>query len=549
MTYRLASCALLALACGGPPPPIDASTDAGLDAARPELDAGTDAGAERADGGPPLRVFFIGNSYTYVNDLPSVVREITRATGGTAIEAESHTPGGETFWGHASTPEVLDRIASGTFDIVVLQGQSLKGNGGGGKGSHTGARVLSDAARAAGARVIFYETWARREGDAIYGPEFGPPEMLARIENTYRFFAERNRDTIARVGAAFELARIEMPEVDLYDPDGSHPSAAGTLLAACVIAQSILDRAPEVPETAPLGVPRATAEALCALAPRVLCFEGTSYCDGYCTDTQTDPGHCGGCSAPCAGEDPCLAGECGCETEMLACDRACFDPMTDLLHCGACDNPCGTGTACEGGDCVCLPRSVQRVTREAISALDPGCTGWVDVGSADCLAGGNTYCAAQDCYASGYGPPGGHSPGIDAVLCFQEEPQTIAYADLAALVPACDGVSQTAGGDCMSAIHRYCVSTGASSGFGPVAVLGDELSIVCVADAVVSHTTLTELEEHATRCTPDALSCAVAAWAYCMDLGYAAGWGPIEVAGDEADVVCHTAADALSDAL
>jgi hypothetical protein len=126
------------------------------------------------------------------------------------------------------------------------------------------------------------------------------------------------------------------------------------------------------------------------------------------------------------------------------------------------------------------------------------------------------------------------------VLCFQEAPRTIAYADLAALVPACDGTTQLAGGDCMTAIHRYCVANGLSSGFGPVAVLGDTLSIVCVADAIVSHTTLEALAAYAPECTPDALECAVAAWRYCSDLGYPGGWGPIELAGAEADVVCHT---------
>ena len=51
---------------------------------------------------PPMKVLFIGNSYTYVNDLPSLVVGLADAAGGRKIETDQRLPGGYTFQQHVS---------------------------------------------------------------------------------------------------------------------------------------------------------------------------------------------------------------------------------------------------------------------------------------------------------------------------------------------------------------------------------------------------------------------------------------------------------------
>jgi homocysteine S-methyltransferase len=46
------------------------------------------------------------------------------------------------------------------------------------------------------------------------------------------------------VGPAWERARAEHPEVELHDADGSHPSPAGTYLAACTFLGALLGKSP-----------------------------------------------------------------------------------------------------------------------------------------------------------------------------------------------------------------------------------------------------------------------------------------------------------------
>ena len=223
-----------------------------------------------SDDGPiPIshRVLFVGNSYTYVNDLPAVVQALAAATPGYAFEVESVTPGGARLADHWSTTGARTLIESGNFDVVVLQGQSLEPlmqteN------FDEHATLLADATHAATARGVWFATWARRAGDPVYA-NLGlvdPESMTTNLELRYEAAAALHEDAVARVGAAWQLALTTLPEVVLHSDDGSHPTAAGTLLAACVMFQSITGTAPRLPSAPPLGIPTTTAEALCALA-------------------------------------------------------------------------------------------------------------------------------------------------------------------------------------------------------------------------------------------------------------------------------------------
>ncbi|HMT12136.1 MAG TPA: hypothetical protein PKA39_11010 [Ignavibacteria bacterium] len=50
------------------------------------------------------RILFIGNSYTYVNDLPTLFKELS-ASGGKHVFTDISAPGGYTLEGHFSLPE------------------------------------------------------------------------------------------------------------------------------------------------------------------------------------------------------------------------------------------------------------------------------------------------------------------------------------------------------------------------------------------------------------------------------------------------------------
>lgn len=73
--------------------------------------------------GSCLRILFIGNSYTYANDLPDMFVQLARA-GRHRVETGVAAQAGWTLSAHAGSAETLNRLKSSKWDIVVLQEQS-----------------------------------------------------------------------------------------------------------------------------------------------------------------------------------------------------------------------------------------------------------------------------------------------------------------------------------------------------------------------------------------------------------------------------------------
>jgi hypothetical protein len=482
----------------------------------------------------PLRVLFVGNSYTAVNDLPEVVRALGAATPQAAVQVESIAPGGARLSDHWASADVRPRIASGNLDAVVLQGQSLEPLSTIDDFDYH-AYLFSGALVATATRAVWFATWARRDADAIYG---SPAQMTRAIETRYEMAAKHNGDAVARVGAAWQLALAELPGVALHADDGSHPSAAGTLLSSCVILQALTGQTPRLPDPPPLGIERDTASALCGIAPRVRCDTGEGFCGGACVDLQYNPSHCGTCGVVCSESDPCRGGVCGCDPGFTGCSRRCVDLLTDPLNCGACGKSCAPGSVCERGSCDCKRAGRRDITPQELAALRPICDSREDFGSLDCNLAAHQSCAQLDCFTSGFGPPSGHAPLVDALMCVSGDVRTTTYASLQTFVPGCDGVAERTGQACSAAIGRYCASSGAVSGFGPVAIDGDRVTVTCLSNATVVKTTFEALRAHASRCVAHPVTCGVASWSFCESKGHAAGFGPVEVSGNDVDVVC-----------
>src|SRR6185436_14565016 len=116
-----------------------------------------------------LGVLFIGNSYTYVNDLPGHVSGLAAtAEVPPTIDVSEVTVGGATFADHWNGADAQPAIAKGDRTHVVLQGQSVEPIFAPAGFQQYGS-LLANAATAAGAKPVLYETWARKAGDPIYG--------------------------------------------------------------------------------------------------------------------------------------------------------------------------------------------------------------------------------------------------------------------------------------------------------------------------------------------------------------------------------------------
>jgi hypothetical protein len=211
-----------------------------------------------------VRVLFIGNSYTYVNDLPTVFREMARAAGEN-IETSMVAEGGETLAQHAASSDDSTAIGGSHWQYVVLQEQSeipsvesLRQSG-----MYPAARSLVASIRADGATPILLDTWAHRDGWADYGLTFAT--MQAAIDQGYATIAGELKVSIAPAGQVWQLVAGRDPGIALWQADGSHPTLAGTFLAACTLYTRVFGPCP-VGGSYTAGLPAAVAAAIEAAA-------------------------------------------------------------------------------------------------------------------------------------------------------------------------------------------------------------------------------------------------------------------------------------------
>jgi hypothetical protein len=194
-------------------------------------------------GAPCVRVLFLGNSYTSVNDLPTVFREIARSSGKN-VETAMVAPGGETLAGHAASSESLGAIRSSRWQFVVLQEQSQIPSVDAARRSEMvpAARSLVDIIRAVGGTPVLLETWAHRDGWPDYRLDYAA--MQAAIDHGYAGLAAELGVGVARAGQAWQVALSREPTIALWQADGSHPSRAGTYLVACVLYAHVFNASP-----------------------------------------------------------------------------------------------------------------------------------------------------------------------------------------------------------------------------------------------------------------------------------------------------------------
>ncbi|MBL4649569.1 MAG: T9SS type A sorting domain-containing protein [Aureispira sp.] len=205
-----------------------------------------------ASGQTTKRAFFIGNSYTYYNTMPAIINSLANAGGDTLIHASS-TPGGAQLIQQVSNSTTLNGIRQGNWDFVVIQEQSQKP-------SFSPTQVASDVLPFAAqlndsivahnpcAETVFFMTWGRKNGDqtncASYPPICTYAGMQARLRSSYLLMAQQNQGICSPVGAAWQVVRDSFPLIELYSADQSHPSYAGSYLAACTFYASLFKKSP-----------------------------------------------------------------------------------------------------------------------------------------------------------------------------------------------------------------------------------------------------------------------------------------------------------------
>ena len=176
-----------------------------------------------------VRMLFIGNSFTTRNDLPGLLSAVAEAGADTMIESKVIAAGGASLRRHWNAG-ASDTISDEKWDYVVFQEQStlpIKN----GKRFHENVREFVPVMKESGATMVLFMTWARKH----------EPENQKLLTDSYDSIGKELAATVVPVGAAWRemLEKHDTPE--LHAEDGSHPTLAGSYLAACVFYTTLFD--------------------------------------------------------------------------------------------------------------------------------------------------------------------------------------------------------------------------------------------------------------------------------------------------------------------
>jgi hypothetical protein len=183
-----------------------------------------------------LNVLFVGNSYTYFNNLPHIVSIISDSTKTKLLTKKSVGPGARLseHWKSKNNLRTRELIENGKFDIVILQEQSMapfiQPDS-----FYTYGRLLCDFIKRNKAKPYLFLTWAREK----------VPQYQENLNKAYTQLSKMSDTHLVPVGPAWELAKTLRPGIELFINDGSHPSELGTFLTACVFVKILTGETPK----------------------------------------------------------------------------------------------------------------------------------------------------------------------------------------------------------------------------------------------------------------------------------------------------------------
>ena len=184
------------------------------------------------------KVLCIGNSFTYYNSCPLMLKQIAWSQGH-YIDMSASLKGGWSMGQHLDYATTDDLVKEGGFDVVFLQDQS-QGPAKVGFDRKENALVLESMVKMADkvrstsedCRVVIECTWAypgKKNGG------FGSvAEFYKYAGKGAKIMAKAAKAEVSPIRDAFRIANMERPDILMFSPDGYHQSTYGSYLKSCV---------------------------------------------------------------------------------------------------------------------------------------------------------------------------------------------------------------------------------------------------------------------------------------------------------------------------
>ena len=177
------------------------------------------------------RILFVGNSLTYFNDLPDMVKALADSAGIAGVQtAQVAKPDYslEDHWGDGQARNVIGK--GGWHFVVMQQGPSA---------------VLANRANLRQWAATFADLIVSKAGvPAMYQvwPDQANFSDFDASAESYRLAAQDINGLFLAAGNAWRAAWARDAALPLYGPDGFHPSVSGSYVAALTIFGGVFHR-------------------------------------------------------------------------------------------------------------------------------------------------------------------------------------------------------------------------------------------------------------------------------------------------------------------
>lgn len=211
-----------------------------------------------------MKILFVGNSATYVNDMPLILKGLTDENGINA-QIDSVTKGGGVLCdylteGNARYEKLTSLLGENSYDVLFLQEHGIHGiKNTDGFIESAGRYIPLVGAK----RVILYVPCARKDGSPeLTRHGWTNAEMVSLANAAYKRVSEIYSAEISSAATCFKKILEEIPDAPLYSEDLGHPAYVGSAVIALLHYKTLFGEAPQ--RTSSLNI---DAELLSRLLP------------------------------------------------------------------------------------------------------------------------------------------------------------------------------------------------------------------------------------------------------------------------------------------
>ncbi len=213
----------------------------------------------KAQTNSPLKLLFIGNSFTYRNG--GIEKHIKLMTDNTKkpipVQVDKATKGGATLKIHFGIDSVHEKIKNGNNNIVILQEDIPEYKEHNVAPFFEYATLFEKEITSSKSKLVLFMAWPYERLNWI---------SLDEIVAAHKTIAKQLNATVAPVGIALDRSLSMRPHMAMLGKDKEHETVHGTYLASCVIYATLFNINPIRVRYWPEGITKFEARYLQDLA-------------------------------------------------------------------------------------------------------------------------------------------------------------------------------------------------------------------------------------------------------------------------------------------